>query len=317
MDFEYCVENFDTIESISNRFDVPVDAIVELNHITGSLPKVLKIPVQSKGGYAVLLNFKREYLAFKNSDKVRINLAKLNEHNNNVNSYGNDLKDGTNFALLLRTLASLDGDFKIKFMSSHPKDFSDEVIDTIAKYDKIAKVIHLPVQSGSTAILKSMNRNYTREHYLKLVNRIKSTIPNVYLSTDIIVGFPGETEEDFMDTYTMVEEVKYDGVFAFIYSKRSGTIAANMDNQIPEDVKNARVNKLLALTKSITKENNIAIVGGDYNVIIKDKLDDGYLALTDSGKNITILTNETLDIGEFYTAHIECFKNNKLYAKII
>ena len=235
----------------------------------------------------------------------------------NVNSYGNDLKDGTNFSKLLSTIASLDGDFKIKFMSSHPKDFTDDVIETIAKYDKIAKVIHLPVQSGSTNILKSMNRKYTREHYLEVINKIKKSIPNVYISTDIIVGFPGETEEDFMETYSLVEEVRFDGVFAFIYSVRSGTVAANMPNHIPEDIKNERVNRLLKLTKSITKENNKYLIDKEFNVIVKEKTNDGYIVMTDSGKNITILDKKELKLGEFYTVKIISFEDDKLIAKLI
>ena len=136
----------------------------------------------------------------------------------NVNSYGNDFKDGTNFAKLLKTLASLEGDFRIKFMTSHPKDLTEEVINTIATEKKISKVIHLPVQSGSNKILKLMNRNYTVEHYKYLINLIKQRVPNFFISTDIIVGFPNETEEDFNETYNLVKEVNYGGVFAFMYS---------------------------------------------------------------------------------------------------
>ena len=235
----------------------------------------------------------------------------------NVNSYGNDLKDGTNFSKLLTTLANLDGDFRIKFMSSHPKDFTDEVIDTIAKYDKIAKVIHLPVQSGSTNILKAMNRKYTREHYLQVINKIKERIPNVYISTDIIVGFPGETEDDFMDTYSLVEQVRFDGVFAFIYSIRSGTVAANMQNQIPEPIKNERVNRLLKLTKFITKENNKNLIDKEFNVFVKDKVDNTYLVTTDSGKNITVIDENEMKIGEFYKVKITAFEKDKLIAKLV
>lgn len=235
----------------------------------------------------------------------------------NVNSYGNDLKDGTSFSKLLSTLATLDGDFRIKFMSSHPKDFTDEVIETIAKYDKIAKVIHLPVQSGSTNVLKNMNRKYTREHYLEVIDKIKKAIPNVYISTDIIVGFPGETEEEFLETYSLVEKVRFDGVFAFIYSVRSGTAAANMPNHIPEDIKNERVNRLLKLTKSITKENNKLLIDKEFNVIIKEQDSSGYQASTDSGKNVYISNERELKIGEFYTVKIVSFDNDRLIAKLI
>ena len=170
----------------------------------------------------------------------------------NVNSYGNDFKDKKyNFAKLLRDIANLDGDFRIKFMTSHPKDLTEEVVKTIASNDKICKCIHLPIQSGSNSILKAMNRCYTREHYLGLIELIRKYMPDAYISTDIIVGFPGETEQDFMDTYSLVQKVRYDGVFAFMFSKRSGTVADKMENQISEDVKKERIHKLLQLSKAI------------------------------------------------------------------
>lgn len=172
----------------------------------------------------------------------------------NVNSYGNDIEDkNVNFNNLLKTLAQLDGDFEIKFMSSHPKDLSYEVIDTISKYKKISKEIHLPVQSGSNKILKLMNRHYTIEHYLEIIDYIKEKIPNCRLTTDIIVGFPGETQQDFEDTVNLIKRVKYAGIFAYMYSIRTGTKAEKMDNQIPFEVKNERVNKILALEKELQK----------------------------------------------------------------
>jgi len=173
----------------------------------------------------------------------------------NVNSYGNDFKDKIyNFAMLLNAVAQLEGDYRIKFMTSHPKDLSEDVIKTIAENDKLSKVIHLPIQSGSNRILKAMNRKYTREHYISLIKMIRSYIPHAYISTDIIVGFPGETEEDFIDTYNLINEVKYDGVFAFMFSRRSGTVADAMDNQIDQETKKDRIHRLLELSKSITKE---------------------------------------------------------------
>ena len=174
----------------------------------------------------------------------------------NVNSYKNP-EDGSNFADLLKSICSLDGNFKLTFMTSHPKDISDDVIDIIATEPKILKELHLPVQSGSNAVLKAMNRKYTREHYLSIIDKLKSKIPNIRLTTDIIVGFPGETEQDFEDTCTLIKYVKYDGIFAFMYSKRSGTVAEKMPNQVPEEIKNIRVNKILQLEKEIQKEKGI------------------------------------------------------------
>ncbi len=173
----------------------------------------------------------------------------------NVNSYGKDLKDGSSFAKLLEEICKIDGDFKLTFMTSHPKDLTSDVIDTIAKEDKILKEIHLPAQSGNNRILKLMNRSYTREKYLEIIDEIKSKIKGVRLTSDFIVGFPSETEEEFCDTLDLVERVGYDSIFAFMYSKRSGTVAANMDNQIDEEVKRDRVNRLLKLSKRIQKEH--------------------------------------------------------------
>ncbi len=175
----------------------------------------------------------------------------------NVNSYGNDDKTQGTFSELLQDICNLDGDFKLTFMTSHPKDLSDEVIDVMSKNDKILKELHLPVQSGSNKILKAMNRNYTIEHYLDIVKKLRDKMPNIRLTTDIIVGFPGETEEDFNQTCELVKKVRYDGIFAFMYSKRSGTVAEKLPNQIDEDTKHNRVNYLLDLEKEIKaqKEN--------------------------------------------------------------
>ena len=173
----------------------------------------------------------------------------------NVNSYF-DSTNNCNFATLLNEICSLDGDFKLTFMTSHPKDISSEVIDIIANQNKLLKELHLPVQSGSTKILNKMNRKYTREHYLKIIDEVKLKIPNIRLTTDIIVGFPGEEEKDFEDTISLIKYVKYDGIFAFMYSKRSGTLAESFENQVPDKIKNQRVNKVLEIQKQIQKEKN-------------------------------------------------------------
>lgn len=233
----------------------------------------------------------------------------------NVNSYGNDFEDKSiNFAFLLKKVAEIPGDFRIKFMTSHPKDLSEEVIKTISENDKICKVIHLPIQSGSNEILKAMNRKYTREHYLGLIKLIRKYMPDAYISTDIIVGFPGETEENFMDTYNLVNEVKYDGVFAFMFSKRSGTVAYSMENQVEESVKKDRIHRLLQLSKSITKEKNKELIGKTINVISCAKTVDGFECMTDSGK--TLYVSADLEPNKFYTVKIDKFANNKLFANL-
>lgn len=171
----------------------------------------------------------------------------------NVNSYGKDCGE-ISFAELLTKVASIDGDFKIAFMTSHPKDLTSEVIDVVANNKKLLKEIHLPVQSGSNRVLERMNRKYTVEKYLSIIEEIKTKIPDVRITTDIIVGFPGETEEDFEKTCSLIRKVKYDGIFAFMFSVREGTVAEKMDGQVPFEIKNRRVNKILELEKEIKKD---------------------------------------------------------------
>ena len=172
----------------------------------------------------------------------------------NVNSYGKTLEEPMTFAGLLKEIEKIEGLERIRFMRSHPKDLSDELIEVMRNSKKICKHLHLPVQSGSTEILKKMNRRYTKEQYLELVRKIKTAIPDISLTTDIIVGFPGETEEDFLETMDVVRQVRYDSAFTFIYSKRTGTPAAVMENQIPEDVVKDRFDRLLKEVQKISAE---------------------------------------------------------------
>ena len=172
----------------------------------------------------------------------------------NVNSYGKTLDDNVTFAELLREIAKIDGLERIRFMTPHPKDLSDELIDVMAHSKKICKHLHLPVQSGSSRILQKMNRHYTKEHYLEVVRKIREAVPDISLTTDIIVGFPGETEEDFQDTLDIVRQVRYDSAFTFIYSKRTGTPAAAMEDQVPDDVVKDRFDRLLKEVQQISAE---------------------------------------------------------------
>ena len=171
-----------------------------------------------------------------------------------MNSYGKDLKKPVSFAKLLKDICALDGDFTLSFMTSHPKDLTDEVIDVIASEKKIEKYIHLPAQSGNNRILALMNRKYTREKYLSIIEKIRAKIPNCRITSDFIVGFPSETEDEFKDTLSLIKQVQFDSIFAFMYSPREGTVASKMENQIPQSVKNERVNKLLNEEKRIQKE---------------------------------------------------------------
>ncbi len=197
----------------------------------------------------------------------------------NVNSYLRVEKEkgksfeayqGVNsFATLLRAINKIDGIERIRFVSPHPKDFTDDVIEAIADCDKVCKLVHLPLQSGNTKVLKEMNRKYTKEQYLNLVEKMKAKIPNLTLSTDIIVGFPGETEEEFEDTLDVVRKVRFEQVFMFIYSRRVGTPGDKMENQIPEEVKHKRFDRLKALVESQIEENNQKYVGTIQKVLVE------------------------------------------------
>ncbi len=187
----------------------------------------------------------------------------------NVNSYGKGLDENINFAELLRKIDKIEGIERVRFMTSHPKDLSDEVIDVIAEGEKLCESIHLPVQSGSSRILKKMNRHYTREQYIETVKKIKERIPNVTLSTDIIIGFPGETEEDFLDTLNLVKEVEYDSAFTFLYSKRSGTPADMMFDQIDEKTKKDRFDRLLKAVNEICAKKNKLYDGRIVEVLVE------------------------------------------------
>ena len=188
----------------------------------------------------------------------------------NVNSYGKNLNEPMSFAQLLREIEKIDGIERIRFMTSHPKDLSDELIEVMASSKKICKQLHLPVQSGSSRILKIMNRHYDKEHYLALVDKIKKAIPDISLTTDIIVGFPGETEEDFEETMDVVRKVQYDSAFTFIYSKRSGTPAAAMEDQIPEDVVKKRFDRLLDEVQRGANERTKRFEGQIQKALVED-----------------------------------------------
>jgi tRNA-2-methylthio-N6-dimethylallyladenosine synthase len=185
----------------------------------------------------------------------------------NVNSY--NPREGYNFANLLADLDKIDGIDIIRFMSPHPKDFKDGVIDVIAKSQKISKLIHLPLQSGSSKVLKAMNRGYTKEQYLDLANKIKAKIPDALFTTDIIVGFPGETEEDFEETLDVVKKMNYEQVFMFIYSVRHGTNAEKMEGHIPEEVKSERFNRLTELYDKMVEDSMDKYVGTTQKILIE------------------------------------------------
>ena len=234
----------------------------------------------------------------------------------NVNSYGKDLDEGVDFATLLTNLCKIEGEFKLKFMTSHPIDFNKDVIKVMKNEDKVAKCLHLPVQSGNDEVLFKMNRHYNIKHYNKLIKATKRAIKNVALSTDIIVGFPGETEKAFEDTLKLLKKVKYDQVFAFMYSKRTGTPAVLLPNQIDEEVKNKRVNKLLREQKFISKQMLNDCVGRTYNclVVVQNGVTMG---LTDGGREIYLPNDSNALVNQFVDIKIEDIRNHKLSGVIL
>lgn len=189
----------------------------------------------------------------------------------NVNSYGNDLENSINFAQLLKKIDDIEGDFKIRFMTSHPKDCTKELIDTIATSEKISHHLHLPFQSGNNRVLKAMNRHYTREKYLSLIDYAKKTIPNLSLTSDVIVGFPGETYEEFKDTLSLIKEVEFTSLFTFIYSPRKHTPAAEMDDPVPRSEKNKWFKELLDTQAEIAAKRTASMNGKTYRVLVESE----------------------------------------------
>lgn len=238
----------------------------------------------------------------------------------NVNSYGNDFSDRpkVNFANLLKAVSEIPGKFRIRFMTSHPKDLTEEVVDVIASSDKIMNNIHLPVQAGSDAVLKKMNRKYDRAHYLALIDMIKAKLPGVGITTDIMVGFPTETEEDFSDTLDLVRKVRYSNAFTFIYSVRKGTAAATMP-QIDYQTKRRRITELIALQNEITKELSEEYIGNVYEVLIEDvnkKYKNAVCGRTESGRLVSCVGDPSL-IGTFQNILITEARSASLFGKIV
>lgn len=237
----------------------------------------------------------------------------------NVNSYGNDVPDeNVNFANLLREVAKIDGEFRIRFMTSHPKDLTEDVVKAIRDNDKICNNIHLPIQAGSNSVLKNMNRRYTREHYLGLIEMIRRYLPDCGITTDIMVGFPYETEEDFLDTMDIVEKVRFSTAFTFIYSVRKGTKAAEMP-QIPYEIKQNRIKRLIARQNEITEEISKDYVGNVYEILVEglQEKKNGYVVgRTESGRLVSAKGDESM-IGEFKNVKITAVKNAQLLGEIL
>lgn len=235
----------------------------------------------------------------------------------NVNSYGNDLED-QNFASLIEEISSLEGEFRLSFMTNHPKDFNEDLIKVLSKCDKISKRIHLPIQSGSNRILKLMNRRYTREDYLKKVEMLRKYIPDVSITTDIMVGFPTETEEDFLDTFNLVKEVGFAGAFTFVYSKRKGTPAALMDGQIPEEVSKARIMKLIDYQNELNRKESEKYLGKTIEILCEgyDDKKNKYLGRDTYGRMAYFDGKQGL-IGRFVDVEITQTGGISLLGKVV
>lgn len=233
----------------------------------------------------------------------------------NVNSYGNDVDDpNVNFANLLREIDKIEGKFRVRFMTSHPKDLNDDIIDAMAHSSKICNNLHLPIQAGSDKVLANMNRRYDSAKYLQTIEKLRKAMPNIGITTDIMVGFPTETEEDFQKTLEIVEKVRYSNAFTFIYSPRKGTPAAKME-QIPYAVTQERISRLIKLQNKITKEISDTYVGGVFEVLCEDiapKYDGMVCGRTESGRLVTF-EGTSDDIGKFFNIKISQSKSASLF----
>ncbi|MCD8231653.1 MAG: tRNA (N6-isopentenyl adenosine(37)-C2)-methylthiotransferase MiaB [Clostridiales bacterium] len=237
----------------------------------------------------------------------------------NVNSYGKNLEEPVTFAQLLSEIDQIEGLERIRFMTSHPKDLSDELIEVMAKSKKICRHLHLPLQSGSSRLLKIMNRRYTKEHYLELVDKIRAAMPDIAITTDIIVGFPGETEEDFEETMDVVRKVRYDSAFTFIYSKRTGTPAASMEDQVPPDVVKKRFDRLLKEVQTIAAEKAEQLTGQTMEVLVEsvNRQDPGLVTGRLSNNSVVHLPGDESLIGKIMNVKLEECRGFYYYGKLV
>jgi len=236
----------------------------------------------------------------------------------NVNSYGKDLKNTENFAGLLNNLSKIKGLKRIRFMTSHPKDFSKDIVSVIKQNSNIMKHIHLPLQAGSNKILKMMNRQYSREDYICLYNFIRSELPDCSITTDIIIGFPGENKEEFLETLDLVKNLRFDRAFTFIYSRRKGTIAEKMQDDVSMNIKKQWFKELVELQNLISLEQNKKMIGLKLEVLVEgfSNKKDGQLKSRLENNTIVNFNGDTELIGEFVTVRIKDAKSFYLYGEL-
>ncbi len=237
----------------------------------------------------------------------------------NVNSYGKNAPDGVDFPALLRSINAIPGDFKIRFMTSHPKDCTPRLLDAMASCEKAARHLHLPVQSGSNRVLRAMNRGYTREKYMELIRYARQAMPDISLTSDIIVGFPGETYEEFLETLSLIREVRYTSLFTFIYSPRAGTRAAEMEDPVPYAEKSKWFSELLQAQEEIAAERSAAMVGKTYEVLVENETDGmpGYLTGRTGGNVNVDFPGPPALIGTYRTVRVTEAKNWVLSGELI
>lgn len=238
----------------------------------------------------------------------------------NVNSYGLDFKDGTDFGTLIDALDGIPGIERIRYMTSHPQDMTKSMIDALGRSSNVVTHLHLPIQSGSNRILQKMNRHYTVEHYKELLQYCREKIRDIVITTDIIVGFPGETDEDFEQTLELLQDIRYDMAYTFIYSKRSGTPAATMDEQVPEEVKRVRLQKLMDIQNEISLELNKEMEGKVFDIIVEGpsaKDETMWFGRTSGNKMVLFSKDESLKIGDTVSAHIDKAQTWVCYGSIV
>lgn len=261
-----------------------------------------------------------EILAKEGYKEITLLGQNVNSYMNHLNTDKSSPKEINSFSKLLDEVCKIDGIERVKFMSPHPKDFTDDVIDVIARNEKVSRLIHMPLQSGNSKVLKEMNRKYTKEQYIELVNKMKAKIPNLALSTDIIVGFPGETDEEFEDTLDVVRKVNFEQIFMFIYSPRTGTVAADRGDQIPEKIKHIRFDKLKELYDSKVDENNEKYIGTKQKILIEGFSKNNkemFAGRTDTNKVVIFEPKHGLKIGDMVNVEITEAHKWFLKAKII
>lgn len=236
----------------------------------------------------------------------------------NVNSYGHDLSDGSSFAGLLDEIGKIEGKFRLRFMSNHPKDLTKDVVEAVKRNPHACKAIHLPVQSGSDRILALMNRRYTREKYIAEVETIRSLIPDCAITTDIIVGFPTETEADFLDTVNLVKTVKFDGAFTFVYSKREGTKAAAMEGQVDPEIQKDRIMRLIEIQNDLNREQSKTYIGKTVEILVEDydEKKRAYMGRDEKGKMAYFSYPENL-IGKFVNVKITSAGGMSLLSEVL